>query len=245
MINSIVDFIIAITMARFVPDVPLNNATIVVFKADSWFAPSQWESALFCNAVSHLLGTSLESALVFLHYMHIPSLSLSPASFAALLILYASELAHVCVHVWLCALRRKGCRRDCIIAVAVAEGCYVRRFSGPAAVAMLSRWRLSVTICARMFYDTFVFNFGFYPLWWCMYHHWCLYFHQKDFMVMYSCTFTYECVFYYVLGQRWPHKQVKSINYTQNKTKTINVNDTPPRAHRNEPVNALFVIRVP
>ena len=30
-------------------------------------------------------------------------------------------------------------------------------------------------------------------------------------MVMYSCIFTYECVFYYVLGQRWPNKQVKSI----------------------------------
>ena len=41
---------------------------------------------------------------------------------------------------------------------------------------VLSRWRLSVTICADMFYDTFVFNFGFYPLWWCIYYHWCLYF---------------------------------------------------------------------
>ena len=30
-------------------------------------------------------------------------------------------------------------------------------------------------------------------------------------MVMYSCIFTYECVFYYVLGQRWPNKQVKSF----------------------------------
>ena len=29
-------------------------------------------------------------------------------------------------------------------------------------------------------------------------------------MVMYSCIFMYECVFYYVLGQRWPNKQVKS-----------------------------------
>ena len=148
--------------------------------------------------------------------IHHPSLPLSPASFAALLILYASELARVRVNVWLCALRRKGCRRDCITAVAGAEGCYVRRLSGPAAVAVLSRWRLSVTICARMFYDTFVFNFGFYPLWWCIYYHWCLYFYQKDFTVMYSCIFTYECVFYYVPGQRWPNKQVKSINLKVN-----------------------------
>ena len=33
------------------------------YRADSRFAPSQWETALFCNAVSHWLGTSLESAL--------------------------------------------------------------------------------------------------------------------------------------------------------------------------------------
>ena len=30
-------------------------------------------------------------------------------------------------------------------------------------------------------------------------------------MFMYSCIFTYECVFYYVLGQRWPNKQVNSL----------------------------------
>ena len=32
-------------------------------RADSRFAPSQWETALLCNKVSHWLGTSLESAL--------------------------------------------------------------------------------------------------------------------------------------------------------------------------------------
>ena len=32
-------------------------------KADFRFAPSQWETALFCNDVSHWLGASLESAL--------------------------------------------------------------------------------------------------------------------------------------------------------------------------------------
>ena len=31
--------------------------------ADSRFAPSQWETALLCNAVSHWLGANLESAL--------------------------------------------------------------------------------------------------------------------------------------------------------------------------------------
>ena len=32
------------------------------YKADSRFVPSQWETALLCNDVSHWLGASLESA---------------------------------------------------------------------------------------------------------------------------------------------------------------------------------------
>ena len=32
-------------------------------RADSRFAPSQWETALLCNHVSHWLGASVESAL--------------------------------------------------------------------------------------------------------------------------------------------------------------------------------------
>ena len=34
------------------------------YRADSMFAPSQWEMALLCNDVSHWLGSSLESALI-------------------------------------------------------------------------------------------------------------------------------------------------------------------------------------
>ena len=33
------------------------------YRADSRFVPSQWETALLCNGVSHWLGTSLDSAL--------------------------------------------------------------------------------------------------------------------------------------------------------------------------------------
>ena len=33
-------------------------------RADSRFAPGQWETALLCNDVSHWLGANLESALV-------------------------------------------------------------------------------------------------------------------------------------------------------------------------------------
>ena len=36
---------------------------LMELRADSWFAPSQWEMALLCNEVSHSLGTSLESVL--------------------------------------------------------------------------------------------------------------------------------------------------------------------------------------
>ena len=34
------------------------------FRVDSRFAPSQWETALLCNDVSHWLGANLESTLV-------------------------------------------------------------------------------------------------------------------------------------------------------------------------------------
>ena len=36
----------------------------ILYRADSRFAPSQWETALLCNDVSHWLGTNLESALM-------------------------------------------------------------------------------------------------------------------------------------------------------------------------------------
>ena len=34
-------------------------------RPDSRFAPSQWETALLCNAVSHWLGASLQFALYY------------------------------------------------------------------------------------------------------------------------------------------------------------------------------------
>ena len=40
-----------------------ENSCVGKIRADSRFAPSQWETALFCNNVSHWLGASLESAL--------------------------------------------------------------------------------------------------------------------------------------------------------------------------------------
>ena len=38
-----------------------------LLRADSRFAPSQWETSLLCNDVSHWLGTSLESSLLLLY----------------------------------------------------------------------------------------------------------------------------------------------------------------------------------
>ena len=39
------------------------------YSDDSRFAPSQWETSLHCNDVSHWLGASLESALLLWHYV--------------------------------------------------------------------------------------------------------------------------------------------------------------------------------
>ena len=40
------------------------------YRADSWFAPSQWETSLQSNDVSHWLGTNLESALNYAYIVH-------------------------------------------------------------------------------------------------------------------------------------------------------------------------------
>ena len=42
-----------------------------IYRADSRFVPSQWETALLCNDVSHLLGASLELALCVYIYIYI------------------------------------------------------------------------------------------------------------------------------------------------------------------------------
>ena len=55
-------------------------------RADSRLAPSQWETALFCNAVSHWPGANLESAL------HSMSCSFS-SKFYAIFIL--ENIAHI------------------------------------------------------------------------------------------------------------------------------------------------------
>ena len=41
------------------------NTNVITFRADSRFAPSQWETPLQSNAVSQWLGASLESSLTF------------------------------------------------------------------------------------------------------------------------------------------------------------------------------------
>ena len=45
-------------------DVWLQNTSLknTRYRADSKFVPSQWETALLCNNISHWLGASLESA---------------------------------------------------------------------------------------------------------------------------------------------------------------------------------------
>ena len=52
---------------------------------------------------------------------------------------------------------------------------------GAVTVATFCRNMCAHVLCSY----TFVFNFGFYPLWWCIYYHWCLYFIRK---ILRSCT---------------------------------------------------------
>ena len=41
-----------------------SNATHILYRADSRLVPSQWETALLCNEVSHWLDANLELALL-------------------------------------------------------------------------------------------------------------------------------------------------------------------------------------
>ena len=43
---------------------------LLYHRGDSRFAPSQWETALLCNGVSHWLGASLESVLYWVLVMN-------------------------------------------------------------------------------------------------------------------------------------------------------------------------------
>ena len=44
-----------------------------LIKADSMFAPNQWETALLCNDVSYWLAASLESPLLIFAYTRLPN----------------------------------------------------------------------------------------------------------------------------------------------------------------------------
>ena len=53
-----------ITTATYTHVGPYGLSATWFIEADSRFAPSQWETTLLCNDVSHCLGASLQSALV-------------------------------------------------------------------------------------------------------------------------------------------------------------------------------------
>ena len=48
-----------------------NMIVTMIFRADSRFAPSQWEASLQNNAASHWLGANLESALVLIRQQNL------------------------------------------------------------------------------------------------------------------------------------------------------------------------------
>ena len=62
-INSITGWEVMVISTDKRMQLHLSNSS---FRADSMFAPSQWETALLSNDVSHWLGTNLESALSLL-----------------------------------------------------------------------------------------------------------------------------------------------------------------------------------
>ena len=70
--------------------------------ADSRYAPSQWETALLCNDVSHWLGASLESALL-LHHMVCTSLKTERYKVGI-----ESTTSFTCVSINTLRLRRNG-----------------------------------------------------------------------------------------------------------------------------------------
>ena len=64
MITSDVEAYVASVKTAFVEAFTGEEKTnLCSYKADSRFAPSQWETALLCNDVSHSLGARLESSL--------------------------------------------------------------------------------------------------------------------------------------------------------------------------------------
>ena len=66
-------------------DLDVISVQISNYRADSRFAPSQWETALLCNDVSHWLGASLESHLNYIpnYYVGCNYLSMPIPSFCA------------------------------------------------------------------------------------------------------------------------------------------------------------------
>ena len=46
---------------------PNMTGKCIQYRANSWFAPSQWETALLCNDVSHWLRANLELALKYIN----------------------------------------------------------------------------------------------------------------------------------------------------------------------------------
>ena len=62
---------------------------IIIFRADSRFVPSQWETALLCNHVSHCLRASLESPLIFFVRNHTDNMYKHDCS-------WIFEINHIC-----------------------------------------------------------------------------------------------------------------------------------------------------
>ena len=61
--NGIQFFEVCVSLGRNELINPVPAGSPYIYRADSRFVPSQWETTLLCNDVSHWLGASLESTL--------------------------------------------------------------------------------------------------------------------------------------------------------------------------------------
>ena len=80
-----------------------NPNIVVVSRADFRFAPSQWETVLLCNNVSHWLGANLESALCK-----------TVSGYVTNMASYCLMLPIVCRIIWICIREYLSCNTSLV-----------------------------------------------------------------------------------------------------------------------------------
>ena len=74
------------------------SSTLSIHRTDSRFAPSQWETALLCNDVSHWLGASLKSALYI--FLAIPRHVADLCTYGMMMTSWHGNILHITGPLW-------------------------------------------------------------------------------------------------------------------------------------------------